>query len=142
MVKVQCITSVLALGLVFAPPPALADEPFHPGPLERVSVEQTGQSEHGDEYSARLCRDFLLTQAQVRRFFEGARVVEAKVYTDSRYSPCYATGSVEFAGGSRGTWQIHSGKAGVLTLDDGAAFILYCPSCRWKDPFRGGYSIR
>jgi hypothetical protein len=114
----------------------------HARQANAVAIERTGLSEHDDEYSVALCKRFRPTTAQVRKFLEHARDVETHVHTHDRYSPCYATGTVEFAGGLKGRWQIHSGQTGVLRTDDKRAATLLCLTCRWVDPFAGGDSAK
>lgn len=123
--------------------PTLADPAAseHSRKVKAVAVVQTGLSEHSDDYAVNLCRGFQPTATQVHRFLERARKVDSIVYTHKRYSPCYATGTVEFVDGVKGDWQIHSGRAALLHTSDGQSAILFCRTCRWADPFEGGYSV-
>lgn len=105
-----------------------------------ATIEVNGLSEHSDDFAKRICADFKLHPRQVIFFFKRAKEIDSRTFTHDRYSPCYARGTVIFSDGTQGTWEIHSGKTALLTLEDGTGKILYCQQCRWKDPFEGGYS--
>lgn len=121
---------------------ATANEAAPPRQVKAVTIMQHGLSEHGDDYARKLCKAFNPRIAQVRKFLRQAKEVDSRIHTHDRYSPCYATGKVEFSNGSKGEWQIHSGRTGILKTADGQAVVLYCKTCRWKDPFAGGYDVK
>ena len=110
--------------------------------IKTIAVTESGRSEHTDDYATGLCKRFEPTSAQIRMFIEQAREVDSRVHTHDRYSPCYASGTVEFEDGTTGTWRIHSGRTGILRMGQGPAMTLQCRRCRWPDPFEGGYTSR
>lgn len=57
-----------------------------------------------------------------------------------RYSPCYATGSIEFSNNTRGKWKISSSGGGVLRWDTGDVVALFDNYYKWADPFEGTYT--
>lgn len=126
------------LSLVFTGTLAFA-EPLHLGSVRRLTVEQTGRSEHTDDAAVRACADFKPSTKQIRRFLSQAVEVESRIYTHEFYSPCYATGTAEFSDGTKVQWKIHSGRTGIVKTEDRGAFMLYCKTCRWEDPFAGNY---
>lgn len=85
-------------------------------PAARGSYEQCGQ--------------FVLTNAEVKRYLTVAREVTQDDYLHMLdRSPCYASGHVSFADGMTGVWGIQQLRAGSLTLSDGRTIYLYCPKC-------------
>lgn len=126
-----------ALACVASAAPA---QPYHPSSVERVTLQQAGLSEYTDDDMAmQACKRFQPSTRQIRRFLAHAVEVESRVYTHERYSPCYATGTVDFANGTKAQWQIHSGCTGILKTQTGKTIILYGKTCRWGDPFAGTY---
>jgi hypothetical protein len=142
MVKHRCArhtrTVVLSLlcGSALAASPNQSHRPL--GHIKSIFITESGKSEHSDDYARALCKRFEPTTAQLRTFIEKAHEVHSRVHTHQRYSPCYASGTVEFDDGTTATWQIHSGRTGVLRMDHGPAMTLQCSRCRWTDPFQGG----
>lgn len=137
---VSRITLVFAVACVSLS--ANAKEATLPRQVKAVTIMQHGLSEHDDDRARKLCKAFNPRIAQVRKFLQQAKEVDSRVHTHDRYSPCYATGKVEFSDGSEGEWQIHSGRTGILKIARGEAVVLYCKTCRWKDPFAGGYDVK
>lgn len=117
-----------------------AGEPSEIGAIKRLVIEQAGLSEHSDDYAAQTCKHFKLKPSQVRKFFEHAVVVESRVHTQERYSPCYAVGTADLDNGARASWRIYSGRTAIVDLEGGRSVVLYCKACRWEDPFEGSYS--
>lgn len=120
----------------------IAKETALPRQVKAVTIMQHGLSEHGDDYARKLCKAFNPRVAQIRKFLQQAKEVDSRIHTHDRYSPCYATGIVEFSDGSKGEWQIHSGRTGILKTAPDQAVVLYCKTCRWKDPFAGTYDVK
>jgi hypothetical protein len=119
---------------------ASLEQPHRALHIKSFSISESGKSEHSDDYAAALCKRFEPTPAQLRMFIEQGQQVESRVHTHDRYSPCYASGTVDFDDGTTATWHIHSGRTGVLRMDHGPAMTLQCSRCRWTDPFKGAYS--
>jgi len=140
--SMRACVAMLALlcGIAWA---ASTEKPRHAmAPIKTVAIIESGRSEHADDYAVGLCKHFEPTTTQVRTFIEQAREVNSRVHTHERYSPCYASGTVEFEDGTTGTWRIHSGRTGILRVDPQPALTLQCRRCRWTDPFAGGYTSR
>ena len=85
-------------------------------PVARDSDEQCGQ--------------FVLSKAEVQRFFRVARAVTQHDYLHMLdWSPCYVSGKLIFADGQTAIWGINQRRAGSLTLSTGRIIYLYCLSC-------------
>lgn len=138
----HCVVAALSLlcGITFAAP---RDQPRAvPARVKAIVITESGRSEHSDDYAVALCKRFEPSAAQVRMFIEQAREVDSRVHTHERYSPCFASGTVEFENGMSGAWRIHSGRTGTLRVGPSEGMTLQCRSCRWSDPFEGGYASR
>lgn len=77
------------------------------------------------------CSAFHLSKKDVVEYLRKAREVSQADYLHTLdWSPCFASGTVSFANGLRGTWGIQQLRAGSLKLNDGRMLYLYCPTCR------------
>lgn len=94
--------------------------------VAHVRLEKVGLNlDAGDKNLTEGCKDFRPTTNQVNRYFSKAYPVESYVLTTTRYSPCYATGTVKFTDGSSGRFQLYSGGAATLFWSRGIPLTCY-----------------
>lgn len=104
--------------------------------VTRIGVEATGLYEHDSDPTVSIdCKKFRPTVRQIKHFFSRAYPVEGYVFMHSKYSPCYAKGSIDFADGHFGKWVLSSGGAASLTFNRGDHVTVYYPRNEWIDPF-------
>jgi hypothetical protein len=97
----------------------------------QINISGVGLST--DEKEAGLCKDFRLTDKQVRYFFDKAQVVSRRVIHDHHdWFPCYVSGTVDIKG-KRLDWRIRPDGVGELVLPDGSIELLSCreKKCRY-----------
>lgn len=75
------------------------------------------------------CREFQLTEADVRQFFSLARVAtEREFLHDLMMSRCFSRGTLAFENGTRTTWWIDRARRGALG-NPGNTTYYYCNDC-------------
>ncbi|MET1536273.1 hypothetical protein, partial [Burkholderia sola] len=99
----------------------------------------TRKSREGDAVNA--CIKFRPTVKQVRNFFSRAYPVEGYMFSHERYSPCYASGTLKFDGGSSGRWDLSSSGVATFIFTRGDAVTLYYKNNKWHDPFACTYGL-
>jgi hypothetical protein len=104
-------------------------------------INEAGKSSDDTEDTVYSCKAFRPTKRDVTNFFLRSYAVPAKMGTHDRYSPCYASGLVEFSDNTRGNWRISSGGTGTLNWDTGDIVYLFYPHSGWKDPFACTYGV-
>jgi hypothetical protein len=108
--------------------------------IKRIHVDAIKLYDYvNDPLVQRECKNFRPTNHQIKHFFSRAYPVEHYIMSHPRYSPCYATGSIEFADGHFGTWKLRSSGAALLTFNRGDEVTLFYPTIEWNDPFEGMY---
>lgn len=113
-------------GSEFEPPLCLTDLPM----VASVHIEQQGVAVW-KEPGGPSCRQFRLTERQVRRFFRDARKAEAAaVHYTLPESPCSVLGQVSFLDGSAGSWRLDRFGLGWLDRAGMDRMVLYCRGCR------------
>jgi len=110
--------------------------------ITRVTIESVGQSDIKNASPSLSCTQFRPTESQIRQYFSRAYPVPAKLGAQERYSPCYATGKIEFSDNLRGAWKVSSGGAATLSWDTGDIVTLFYNGYRWFDPFAGMYGLQ
>ncbi|WP_034946507.1 hypothetical protein [Erwinia oleae] len=100
-----------------------------------IEINETGKSEDDAENVKSGCRNFIPDMKDIRAFFLNSQPVPLSFIVRDRYSPCYATGSVEFNNSFRGRWKIYSSGGGVLFWDTGDKVSLFYKRYTWRDPF-------
>jgi hypothetical protein len=105
-------------------------------PIRQITIAENGMTSPADPGSAARCSRFALTTLQVRRYFAKARQANAAdVHYTLNWSPCSASGRLDFKNGRTARWSITQSRIGSLTLDNGEEITLYCPTCKFK-PFQ------
>ncbi len=103
--------------------------------IRALKIEKTGLDFGKDlRNPPDMCKTFKPTRAQVKRFFEKAYPIPDIVVTKDRYTPCHATGTIEFSDGFAGTWIVYSAGTAVLEFDFGGSTALFYKDRRWYDP--------
>jgi len=110
--------------------------------VKQVSIDVAGISIESEERNtAALCKKFQPTVPQLKEYFNHAYPAEGYVMTTNRYSPCYASGNVEFDDNSQGQWALYSGGAAFLTFSNGDYVILSHKNNKWIDPTACTYGL-
>jgi len=136
MVRHTLIKAVVVAGLIVPSMPSLARS------VVTVVIDEVGQNaEENDRNLTVGCKAFAPTVSQVRRYFLKAYPVESHVLTTERYSPCYATGTVEFSDHSSGRFQLYSGGTATLFWSRGGSVDLLYKQNRWHDPLACTYGL-
>lgn len=79
------------------------------------------------------CKDFVLTESDVREFFKRARKASSVEYNhDLLMSRCYAGGRVVLQNGQEVGWEIDRARRGILVFPDRSALFFFCGKCRSK----------
>lgn len=114
-------------------------EPFLcPSPLTdvvKITVVKNGAAVDAAELPSGGCGSFQLNESTLRAYFLKAKVTtENDAHHTLDWSPCYASGQVEFRNGKKGAWRVHQFRVGEVSIDQGEKIILYCPDCKFS-PF-------
>lgn len=110
--------------------------------VKKIAIHEVGQSvDQSDVLMTESCKAFRPTVSQVKRYFSKAYPVEGYVFTTERYSPCYATGEVEFSDNSFGKFQLRSGGTALLFWNRGDVVTLLYKRNKWHDPFACAYGL-
>lgn len=115
--------------------------------VTQVTVDKVGLNlQPKDQNLTYGCKVFRPTIDQIKRYFSKAYPVEGYVLTTERYSPCYATGTVEFTDNntgrvSMGKFQLRSSGTATLWWSRGDSVDLLYKDNQWNDPFACGYGL-
>jgi len=110
--------------------------------VRSVTILEAGLNKNPNDIgAAAVCKNFKPTLQQVKAYFSHAYPVENYLSTTERYSPCYATGQIEFSDNSGGNWTISSGGTGGITWDRGGDVHLFYKKYKWYDPFACTYGL-
>ncbi|MBO9649630.1 MAG: hypothetical protein J7605_14055 [Variovorax sp.] len=105
--------------------------------IEAVGLNRDPPERHSDEE----CKRFRPTLKQVKNYFNRAYPVEGYMVTTERYSPCYATGTLEFSDGHFGTWRLDSSGTSSFTFNRGDQVFLFYKHNQWFDPTACTYGM-
>ncbi len=103
-------------------------------PIKKIAITENGAgtpSESDIRQGLASCEFFVMSEEQVREYLETARRTgDQSGYHDLSWSPCSASGNVEFSDGISGTWNINSQRDGSLQIKGQPEFIpLSCANC-------------
>ncbi len=100
-------------------------------PIAEARVVQQGVSRWENAGDEPPCTMFRVGDADIRRFFRRARQADPRdIHATLPESACVVRGSVRFADGSEGQWQVDRYGAGWLDRDGRERLTLYCRACR------------
>jgi hypothetical protein len=95
-----------------------------------IKITGIGEGESGSVamYGIR-CKDFKPTVYQIKRYLQHAKPVSKGYWGhETTWSPCSASGEVVFRDGTKGTWNVMAGGAGILAIK-GVRHYLNCEDC-------------
>jgi hypothetical protein len=115
--------------------------PVHARTIQKIVIESLGQSDIAEDPPSGGCRSFRPTPKQVREYFNKAYPMPAHFGAHERYSPCYASGTIEFDDKTSGRWKLTSGGTSTLRWDSGDAVTLFYRGYKWNDPFACMYGL-
>jgi len=108
--------------------------------IQNVVILETGRnSNSSDQRLSEDCKKFNPTARQVKEFFTKAYIVPNRFVVHDRFSPCYASGTLEFSDYGKVNWSITSGGAGGISWYEGEGVYLYYRSYKWFDPMACTY---
>ena len=120
-------TGPCSAGSEFEPPLCPTGLP----PVARLHVTAQGVTRWKEAAPAPDCPRFRLTEAQAKRFFRHARRADARdVHYTLPESACVVRGSIVFADGTHGRWQVDSFALGWLDRPHHSRLTPYCRSCQ------------
>lgn len=123
--------SVCTKGSEFEPPLC----PSQYTKIAAIKINKNAVSRTGGKSSEIECKAFILNNETVERYFQLAKVTnENDAHHTLDWSPCFASGVIEFKDGKKASWQIDQFRVGHLFFNQGKDEILYCPSCKFP-PF-------
>lgn len=103
--------------------------------VKTVKIEKAGLSlDEGDRNPPDMCKPFMPTVDQVKRFFSKAYPVPVATRIKDRYTPCYAEGRLEFSDGNSARWTIYSSGTAILEFDLGGSATVFYKDRKWHDP--------
>jgi len=107
--------------------------------VENLTIDESGRSGRSD--SIEKCKNFKPTEQQIKRFFSRAVPVERHFVVDDWHSPCYADGTISFAGGGAGKWRLYSSGTAILfwSFGEDVVYLYNGRNNGWSDPFECGY---
>lgn len=107
--------------------------PFDIGEIQSIDITEYGVSSVDASDSSNNCNSFILTQAEVDRFFKETMTVNEGDYRHMLdWSPCHTAGSLTLNNGLTANWAIHRFKAGSIVFNNGKTIHLYCRECTAK----------
>lgn len=116
-----------------------SESSYRPVAIEQVVIKENGAVDRASSgVGAEDCASFRITDSMVKHYFRNAYPIAST--HDYQWSGCKATGTIKFASGDKGTWQINSSRLGFLSLGDGRSFTLFCkdskcgekPFAKWR----------
>lgn len=102
-------------------------------PISTITIQTSGATSAASREPVEQCASFRLNDQEIREYIgKAAEVAEHDYFHMLDWSPCYASGEVEFKNGVTGIWAIQQYRAGSLKLSNGRTLYLYCPQCQAK----------
>ncbi|MBV8273344.1 MAG: hypothetical protein JO067_13830 [Cupriavidus sp.] len=105
--------------------------------VKSVTIEKIGASTKSSDRE--YCKPFRPSVEQIRDYFSHAYPVPGVYALKPRYSPCYATGRVQFDDGFDGKWIIYSGGTSYIDWSIGGQVTLFYKKRKWFDPYTDMY---
>lgn len=108
--------------------------PYKVTQVKSLAIDENGARSDDGTYEPHLdCKKFILRESDVAEYFKKAKIVSHGDFMHQlNWAPCYARGTVKFANGDKGTWNIQRYRIGSLKLSDGRKVYFNCPKCRAK----------
>lgn len=112
--------------------------------VKNIVIEETGRHDEGrkDLNEEKECRSFKPNKKKIFIFFNRAKESsESGELVHKFYSPCLATGLVDFTDGSSGNWVLLSSGFGYVTFKDKLTTYFFNKDNKWNDPFACTYGL-
>ena len=78
---------------------------------------------------ASYCKDFKMTESQIRDFFSKAKVISSsQLHDEYDWSPCYIEGKLS-QGTETSIWKIYASKVGEIKKKNSDTINLGCKNC-------------
>ncbi len=98
---------------------------------------RTGFDADDSQSDIDACRNFSLTEQQVRNYFKNAKIISREAWHyEYLWSPCYVRGTL-IKKGRAYNWEISTTQLGWIKDKKGKDFILACDDC--GPPFIDGH---
>ncbi len=99
--------------------------------INKITITETGiKSVAGKELNI-SCKNFALTQENLKEYFNKAKSVSKNDYRHMLdWSPCYVRGEIFLKNGEIGKWGIHQYRGGTINFDSNKTIYMYCPTCK------------
>lgn len=111
------------------------EPPLCPSEFTKVAVikiHKNAATHPVEKSSETNCNNFILKNDSIKRYFELAKVTnENDAHHTLDWSPCFASGEIEFQNGKKASWEINQSRLGQLTFANGKKEILYCADCKF-----------
>ena len=76
------------------------------------------------------CKDFALTQADVKEFFMVAQEETEQMYSQGKLvSRCYGEGTLSLPRQFKARWRIDKARRGILMVENDRSYFFYCDQC-------------
>lgn len=103
--------------------------------ITSIVIDKNGQQAWLEPNFPPPCNKFVLTERQVRRYFQRAwKTDQGSVHYTLPESPCYASGRITFSTGKTAEWSIDGYAVGRVFFGKDDTMFLYCDQCRFS-PF-------
>ena len=111
--------------------------------INSITIESVGQALSGikDVYTAKECKKFKPTIKQIKRFFTKAYPTTGYMRSEERYTPCYASGKIEFSDHTSAEWDLYSSGVAQLRFSQENQMLLYNKKNAWYDPTTCTYGM-
>lgn len=77
-----------------------------------------------------VCKDFVLTEDDVKAYFQVARVDTEREYSYGEVmSRCFAEGELTLPRKHKGKWRIDRARRGILMIEGDQTYFFYCDEC-------------
>lgn len=138
MVKSRLIAGIAVVPAAWWSASVLAggsESSYRPAAIEQVVISENGAVDRASSGAgAEDCASFRITDSVVKNYFQNAYPIAST--HGYQWSGCKATGTIKFASGDKGTWQINSSRLGFLSFGDGRSFTLFCKDSKCgEEPF-------
>lgn len=112
--------------------------------VSHIDINGTGLYDNlrKDSNQERLCKGFRPSKKQLTHFFNLA--TESKSHgtlLHEYYSPCLATGLVQFQDGASGNWTVQSSGLAFVSYDNGESATFFYKDNKWTDPYACSYGM-
>jgi len=99
----------------------------------KILVQGAYDSEDRAEYEKDGCKTFKPTKEQLIHYFTKAKESNSNSpWMHEYYSPCVASGTINFNDGSSGKWTIHSSGLGWVDFINGEVKYFYYIDNEWE----------